>query len=64
MNIRIKLLPFIVGIIIALIIIDAENPWKVAFLFLLLATLEAFIVYDLINHIEEKESNDIEDINN
>jgi hypothetical protein len=64
MNTRIKVLPFIVGIIIGIIIFDAVNPWKVAFLFALLGGCEAFIIYDLINTLEEKESNEIEDLNN
>lgn len=59
-----KVLPFIVGVLIAIIIFDAVNPWKVAFLFILIGVCEALIVYDLINILEEEESNDIEDLNN
>jgi hypothetical protein len=59
-----KVLPFIVGVLIAIIIFDAVNPWKVAFLFALIGVCQAFIIYDLINILEEKESNEIEDLNN
>ena len=64
MNTRIKVLPFIIGIIIGIIIFDAVNPWKAAFLFVLMGVCEAFVIYDLINTLEEKESNDTEDLNN
>lgn len=60
---RIKVLPFLVGILIAIIIIDAENPWKIAFLFALIIGCEALMIYDLINILEQKESDEIDDSN-
>ena len=59
-----KVLPFIVGVLIAIIIFDAVNPWKVAFLFILIGVCEALIIYDLINVLEDSELNDLDDSNN